>query len=154
MWEKREHDESFCKDAKRSKARKVGLHQSMKGQFTIKYLIFRVIWKIPVLSKFSLCYIQIPCFPCLEKLITKFPLFSLCCGHPELRLIHHPLKSVLCLIRTISLDALHWLKMLKKGTLNLAPQLIRTKILSCECDELTVVDIKIRAAASFSKGTR
>ena len=44
--------------------KKIGLHQSMKGQFTIKYLIFREIWKI-------LCC---PNFLCV---VTKFPVFSL-----------------------------------------------------------------------------
>ena len=42
-------------------------------------------------------------------------------------LIHLPLNSALRLIRTISLDTLHWHPMLK-GTLNLSPWLIRTKI--------------------------
>ena len=36
---------------------KIGVHQSMKGQFTTKYLIFREIWKIP-------CAVQI--FPVLN----------------------------------------------------------------------------------------
>ena len=41
------------------------VHLLMKGQFTIKYLICREIWKIP-------CVIQI--FPCV---VPKFPVFSL-----------------------------------------------------------------------------
>ena len=37
---------------------KIGVHQLMKGQFTIKYHIFRKIWKIPCV-------------------VPKFPVFSL-----------------------------------------------------------------------------
>ena len=48
---------------------KIGLHQLMKRQFTIKYLIFREIWKIP-------CVVQI--FPVLYQ---NSP-FSLYHGHP------------------------------------------------------------------------
>ena len=44
----------------------------------------------------------------------------------RLRLIRHQLDSALCLIRTISLDTLHWLSMLK-STLNLVHWLIHTK---------------------------
>ena len=47
--------------------------------------------------------------------------------YSRLRLIRHTDNSALCLIRTISLDTLHWLPMLK-CTLNSAPRLIRTKI--------------------------
>ena len=43
---------------------KNGVHQSTKGQFTIKYLIFREIWKIP-------CVVQI------FRVVPKFPVFSL-----------------------------------------------------------------------------
>ena len=46
------------------------------GQFTIKYLIFREIWKIPcVFHIFPVLYLNSPCFPCQEKLIIKFPVF-------------------------------------------------------------------------------
>ena len=55
---------------------KIGVHQSMKGQFIIKYLIFRIIWKIPcVVQIFPVFYPNSLCFPCLENLITKFPVF-------------------------------------------------------------------------------
>ena len=55
---------------------KNGVHQSMNGQFTIKYLIFREIWKIPCVGQiFPMLYLNSLCFPCLEKLITKFPVF-------------------------------------------------------------------------------
>ena len=72
-----EHDESLSKDAKGSEARKkLGIHQSMKGQFTLKYLIFREIWKTPcVVQIFPVLYLNSLCFPCLEKVITKFPVF-------------------------------------------------------------------------------
>ena len=30
---------------------------------------------LPVLANFSLCQNKIPCFPCLEKVRTKFPVF-------------------------------------------------------------------------------
>ena len=50
---------------------KIGIHQAMKGQFTIKYLIFKEICKIPcVFPKFPVFSLsgkfdnQIPCFPC------------------------------------------------------------------------------------------
>ena len=50
---------------------KIGAHQSMKGQFTIKYFIFRIVGKIPcVVPKFPVFSLsgkignQIPCFPC------------------------------------------------------------------------------------------
>ena len=44
--------------------------------FTIKYLIFRETWKIPYVVKiFPVLYLNSLCFPCLEKLITKFPVF-------------------------------------------------------------------------------
>ena len=49
---------------------KIGVYQLMKGQCTIKYLIFREIWKIPYIGQifpvFSLSGKndnQIPCFP-------------------------------------------------------------------------------------------
>ena len=49
---KHEHDEGLWKDAEWSKARKkTGVHQSMKGQFTIKYLIFMEIWKLPCVAQ-------------------------------------------------------------------------------------------------------
>ena len=48
----------------------------MKGQFTIKYLICREIWKIPcVVQIFPVLYLNSLCFPCLEKVITKFSIF-------------------------------------------------------------------------------
>ena len=77
MWEEHEHDGSLWEDAKQSKARKkFRVHQSMKGKFTTKYLIFREIWKIPcVVQIFPVLYLNSLCFPCLEKLITKFPVF-------------------------------------------------------------------------------
>ena len=31
----------------------------------------------PVFQKFPLCYSKIPCFPCLEKVRTKFPVFPI-----------------------------------------------------------------------------
>ena len=56
---------------------KIMLHQLMNGQFTIKYFIFREIWKIPcVVQIFPVLHLnslfslsgksdyQIPCFPC------------------------------------------------------------------------------------------
>ena len=55
---------------------KIGAYQSTKGQFTIKYFIFREIGKIPcVVQIFPVLYLNSLCFPCLEKLITKFPVF-------------------------------------------------------------------------------
>ena len=58
MWRKHEHDESLWKDAELSEARKkIGVHQLMKGQFTIKYLMFREIWKIPYVVP------KLPVFP-------------------------------------------------------------------------------------------
>ena len=51
-------------------------HQLMKWQFTIKYFIFREIWKIPcVVQIFPVLYLNSLCFPCLEKVLTKFPVF-------------------------------------------------------------------------------
>ena len=45
----------------------------MNGQFTIKYFIFRIIWKIPCVVQISpVLYLNSLCFPCLEKVITKF----------------------------------------------------------------------------------
>ena len=50
---------------------KVEVHQSMNGQFTIKYFIFKEILKIPcAVPKFPVFSLsgksdnQIPCFPC------------------------------------------------------------------------------------------
>ena len=40
------------------------IHQSMKGQFTLKYFIFREIWKIL-------------CCPKFPRIVPKFPVFSL-----------------------------------------------------------------------------
>ena len=55
---------------------KIQVHHSMKGQFTVKYFIFRGIWKIPcVVQIFPLLYLNSLCFPCLEKVITKLPVF-------------------------------------------------------------------------------
>ena len=55
---------------------KIGVHQSMNGQFTPKYFIFREIWKIPcVVQLFSVLCLNSLCFSCLEKVITKFPVF-------------------------------------------------------------------------------
>ena len=66
---------------------KIGVHQLMKGQFTIKYLIFREIWKFPyVVQIVPVLYLnypvfsmsgkidnQIPCFPCaVETLMIRF----------------------------------------------------------------------------------
>ena len=40
----------------------------------------------PVSQNFSLCQSKIPCvFPVWKKWRTKFPVFSLCCGHPVYR---------------------------------------------------------------------
>ena len=48
----------------------------MKGKFTINYLIFREIRKIACVDPiFPVLYLNSLCFPCLEKLITKFPVF-------------------------------------------------------------------------------
>ena len=48
----------------------------MKEQFTTKYLIFREIWKIfCVVQIFPVLYLNSLCFPCLEKVITRFPVF-------------------------------------------------------------------------------
>ena len=48
----------------------------MKGEFTIKYFIFREIWKIPYVVKiFPVLDLNSLYFPCLEKLTTKFPVF-------------------------------------------------------------------------------
>ena len=56
--------------------KKIEVHQSMKGQFTVKYFIFREIWKIPcVVQIFPVLHLNSLCFPCLEKVITKFPVF-------------------------------------------------------------------------------
>ena len=67
-----EHDESLWKDAEQSEARKkIGVHQLMKGQFTVKYLIFR---EIPcVVQIFPVLFLNSLYFPCLEKLMTEFP---------------------------------------------------------------------------------
>ena len=55
---------------------KNGVHQSMNGQFTFKYFIFREIRKIPsVVQIFLVLYLSSLCFPCLEKVITKFSVF-------------------------------------------------------------------------------
>ena len=56
---------------------KIGVYQSIKGQFTLKYFIFREIWNIPcVVQIFPVLYLnsvfslsgksenQIPCFLC------------------------------------------------------------------------------------------
>ena len=51
----------------------IGVHQLMKVKFTIKYLIFRKILKIPcVFQVFPVLYLNSLCFPSLEKLMTKF----------------------------------------------------------------------------------
>ena len=74
-----EHDENLWKDAEQSEAEKnIGVHQSIKGQFTTKYLIFLrnvenslycpnfpcVLPKFPVFSLSGKIDNQIPCFPC------------------------------------------------------------------------------------------
>ena len=52
---------------------KIGACLLMKGQLTIKYLIFKEIWKIPCIGKiFLVLYLNFLCFPFLDKLITKF----------------------------------------------------------------------------------
>ena len=58
---------------------KIRAHQSIKGQFTIKYLIFREIWKIPrVVPEFPVFPLsgkldnQIPCFPCAVATLELF----------------------------------------------------------------------------------
>ena len=46
----------------------------MKGQFTIKYLNLREVWEIPCVVKiFPVLHLDSLCFPCLERLITEFP---------------------------------------------------------------------------------
>ena len=64
-------------DAKHSEARKkIGVYQSMKGQITLKYFVFREMWKIPcVVQIFPVLSLNSLCFPCLEKMLTKFPVF-------------------------------------------------------------------------------
>ena len=60
----------------KARLEKIWVHQSMKGKFTIKCLIFREIWKIPCIVQIvPVLYLNSLCFPCLEKLITKFPVF-------------------------------------------------------------------------------
>ena len=59
--------------------------------------------------------------------------------YSPLRLICHPDNWTLCLIRTISLNTLHRLPMLK-CTLNSTPWLIHTKTLNFEGDKITIVD--------------
>ena len=55
---------------------KIGVYKSMKEEFTIKYLIFREIWKnscvVPKFPMFSLSGKidnQIPCFPCAVAIL-------------------------------------------------------------------------------------
>ena len=41
-----------------------------------KYLNFKEVWKIPcVVKNFPVLYLNSPCFPCLEKVMTKFSVF-------------------------------------------------------------------------------
>ena len=63
-WKKPDHDESSCKDSEQSEATKIMLRNSMKGQFTTKYLIFREIWK------------NSPCCPNFLCVVPKSPVFS------------------------------------------------------------------------------
>ena len=45
---KYKHDESLWKDAEqKTRLEKTWGNQLIKGQYTVKYLIFREIWKIP-----------------------------------------------------------------------------------------------------------
>ena len=67
---------------------KIGVHQSVNGQFTVKYFIFREIWKIPcVVQIYPVLYLnslfslsgksdnQIPCFPCAVATLTFHTFF-------------------------------------------------------------------------------
>ena len=56
---------------------------SVNERAIIKYFIFREIWKLTcVVQNFPVFYLNSLCLPCLEKLITKFPVFPVPC-HPE-----------------------------------------------------------------------
>ena len=56
---------------------KIGVHQLMKGQFTMKYLIFREIWKIPcVVQIFPVLYLNSLCFPLSGKSDNQIPCFQ------------------------------------------------------------------------------
>ena len=49
----------------------IGVHKSMKGQFTRFFLNFREIWKIPCVVQIFRVVPKSPMFPCLENVITK-----------------------------------------------------------------------------------